>query len=180
MDWSLGPFGKPRFSCLHSVGRPLIRKPAQALVGLRRLQDAEGLAAADKLALERLPESVRHQTGETAKLVAALQALDVQQRGLALDTLYELATPAAIAAVRAVLRETAIDRPQQWRYVKSIVKRACGKCFRKALTAGVVRTTSPIRSVRTMRIFLKRVIKYLIKKPLCHHVTRSQQKFVTL
>jgi len=124
---ALGAIGDSRAipALRQQATRKLLSRRRSAVEALRNLGDAEGLATAKKLALERLPESVRPHVAEEEKLVAGVNALDAQQRGLALDTLYELATPASIAAVRAVLRETAVDRPHIWRYIKSIARRAC-------------------------------------------------------
>ena len=53
-----------------------------------------------------------------------MRELEIQQRGLALDTLYELATPLAVSVVRAVVEKLHFAQPHIWRYVKSIHKRA--------------------------------------------------------
>ena len=77
---------------------------------------------------ERLPQSIRdlvEQESTTAiQLAVQVQLLDGQHLGLALDTLYELATPATVGAVREVLSKTTFDREHLWRATKSIYKRA--------------------------------------------------------
>src|SRR5262249_39215705 len=57
-------------------------------------------------------------------LVKAVLALPVKDRGVVLDTLYEIATPASVAATRAALAQTPVGKPHLWRYTKSIFKRS--------------------------------------------------------
>jgi hypothetical protein len=133
---ALGMIGDSRaVPALRQQGaRKLLSRRRSAVEALRLLNDPEGLAEARKLALDRLPETVRKsllETGESAsdtpaveKLVTSVISLEPQQQGLAIDTLYEIAAPLAVAAVRAVLRQVAIDKPHLWRYAKSVLRRA--------------------------------------------------------
>src|SRR5262249_38873513 len=94
----------------------------------------EELAQARERALQHLPASVRQAlealyenepSGPSVeKLVQAVLGLDVKEQGLAVDTLYELATPAAVAAARQVSRQIPFDQAHRWRYVKSVLRRA--------------------------------------------------------
>jgi hypothetical protein len=108
--------------------RKLLSRRRSAVEALRNLNDGPGLEEARQLALDRLPQAVRdlvEQAGTTAdQLAQQVNLLDAQQLGLTLDTLYELATPAAVGAVRAVLGNTTFDREHLWRATKSIYKRA--------------------------------------------------------
>jgi hypothetical protein len=114
--------------------RKLLSRRRSAVEALRNLDDEEGLDEVRKRALERLPASVRDLLGSlgeddasqpsVTRLAQAVQALDVQQMGLALDTLYELATPLPVAAVRRLLTSIPFDRVHVWRYVKSVFKRS--------------------------------------------------------
>ncbi len=112
--------------------RKLLSRRRSAVEALRNLGDSDGLAAARQQALERLPAAVRQvlepldpeKTEDGLSVVQAILALEVQQRGLALDTLYELATPLAVAVVPAALAQVPFDQAHHWRYVKSIHKRA--------------------------------------------------------
>jgi len=116
------------------AARKLLSRRRSGAEALRNLGDAEGLAEVKNRALERLPQSVRDAlagldaegAGESAEsaLIAAVQAVPLKNRGLVLDTLYELGSPAASGCVRAVLEKSAIEEPHLWRYAKSIHKRA--------------------------------------------------------
>ncbi|HYT91417.1 MAG TPA: hypothetical protein VEL76_22075, partial [Gemmataceae bacterium] len=84
-------------------------------------------------ALDRLPPPIRQRleavsatgTGLDAQTLAdAVLALEPPQQGLALDTLYELATPLTFRAVWQVLQKIPFDRAHLWRYVKSVFKRS--------------------------------------------------------
>ena len=114
------------------AARKLLSRRRSAVEALRNLGDQDGLATARRQALERLPPAVRsayeqidpQSLSGADGVVQAVLALEASQQGLALDTLYELATPLAAAAVRAALSKIAFDQPHLWRYVKSIHKRA--------------------------------------------------------
>jgi hypothetical protein len=133
---ALGAIGDP---CAIPVLRPqatrkLLSRRRSAVEALRNLGDAKGLAEARKPALDRLPDKVRQTleavdenttAGQAAqKLVEAVASLDVKEQGLAWDTLYELATPAPVAAVRQLLRGIPFGQAHCWRYVKSVLKRS--------------------------------------------------------
>lgn len=108
--------------------RKLLSRRRSAVEALRNLGDVAGLTEARQVALERLPPAVRdlvEQDNTTAgQLAEQLHLLEAQPLGLALDTLYELATPACVGAVRAVLGGTEFVREHLWRAAKSIYKRA--------------------------------------------------------
>jgi hypothetical protein len=115
------------------ASRKLLSRRRSAVEALRNLDDEEGLDEARQRALERLPDSLcslldtlgeEEATASVDRLVQAVKGLDAQTSGLALDTLYELATPLPVAAVRRLLGQTRFDRPHVWRYVKSVFKRS--------------------------------------------------------
>ncbi len=115
------------------AARKLLSRRRSAVEALRNLEDEEGLEEARQRALERLPAAVRglleslgeDDDGEASvgRLTQAVLALGAQEVGLAVDTLYELATPLPVAATRRLLREVAFDQAHVWRYVKSVFKR---------------------------------------------------------
>ena len=133
---ALGAIGDPRAipaARLYAT-RKLLSRRRSAVEALRNLGDEEGLAEAIERSREQLPDAVRAafdaipteggDAGEVEALAQAVKALDGQHQGLALDTLYEIGTPAAVAAVRSVLDGTDFARPYLWRYIKSIYKRS--------------------------------------------------------
>ena len=85
-------------------------------------------------AQESLPEPVRdaysiadpldHSPIGIGAIVDAIRSLDATYVGLVLDTLYEIGTPLAAAAVRSMVEQSEFDRLYFWRYVKSIFKRS--------------------------------------------------------
>jgi hypothetical protein len=133
---ALGAIGDARAIPLlrQQAARKLLSRRRSAVEALRNLADADGLAEARLRALERLPASVRdqlaliEQTGETANKIAALaqsvQALGPQEQGQALDTLYDLATPATVAVVGQLIPKINFAQAGLWRGVKSVFKRA--------------------------------------------------------
>jgi hypothetical protein len=133
---ALGRLGDPRAipAVRAEAERKLLSRRRSGVEALRNLQDAAGLAQSRTRSLERLPEEIRKHLGEQDEanarpgvvqaFVTLLDATPEKDRGLALDTLYELATPLCMATVRAVLAKTAFDEPHVWRYVKSVFKRA--------------------------------------------------------
>lgn len=116
------------------AGRKLLSRRRSAVEALRNLGDTAGLAAARQQALDRLPPPIRQlleasdpnktDAAPVQALAQAVLALDAQQRGLALDTLYELATPLTVSSLRLAFDDIAADQAHLWRYVKSIHKRA--------------------------------------------------------
>lgn len=112
--------------------RKLLSRRRSAVEALRKLNDGPGLDAARKLALERLPDPVRavflalekEAAPEPVALTKAVLSLPIKERGLTLDTLYELAAPFSVAAVRDVIEQSHFYEPHFWRYAKSIYKRA--------------------------------------------------------
>jgi hypothetical protein len=131
---ALGAIGDPRAVPVlrEQAARKLLSRRRSAVEALRHLGDEVGLAAARQQALERLPATVRaayepldpNDVSAADAVAKAILAADAAQQGLALDTLYELATPLAGQAVRRALEELLFDRPNVWRYVKSIHKRS--------------------------------------------------------
>lgn len=116
------------------AARKLLSRRRSGAEALRNLGDAEGLAEVKNRALERLPSGVRAKLeaindesptdASISALVSAVSVVPVKDRGLAIDTLYEIATPGAVAAVRAAIAECPFTEPHLWRYVKSVYKRA--------------------------------------------------------
>jgi hypothetical protein len=115
--------------------RKLLSRRRSAVEALRKLNDTEGLAQARQRAFEKLPPAVSAvltslgPSGEkdplnAAALTKAVLSAPAKERGLALDYLYELATPATVAAVIDVLGQVKLGAPGLWRYAKSIFKRA--------------------------------------------------------
>ncbi len=113
--------------------RKLLSRRRSGVEALRGLGDAEGLAAARQRAIEALEPTLREALlsidesagGDAVKTLRdAVVALPGRRRGRAADTLYELGSPAAIAAARKVLAKLPVERAYVWRYVKSVLKRA--------------------------------------------------------
>lgn len=116
------------------AARKLLSRRRSAVEALRLLGDLEGLAEnADRIratmpgplspALDAIdPDDPR--PGAAEPIVSIFPSVEEQYRGLALDLLYELATPVAVAAVRAILPGLRFDRVYSWRYIKSIYKRS--------------------------------------------------------
>jgi hypothetical protein len=57
-------------------------------------------------------------------LVAIVNQVTPKDRGLAIDTLYEIGSVLCVNAARHALTQNAIDAPHMWRYAKSVLKRA--------------------------------------------------------
>jgi hypothetical protein len=108
--------------------RKLLSRRRSGVEALRNLGDAEGLTTVRQFALERLPELVRGladaEPGNPDQLAEAVLKLDIKDQGPALDTLYELAAPATVAAVRLVLAKVNFAQAHLWRATKSIFKRS--------------------------------------------------------
>jgi hypothetical protein len=111
--------------------RKLLSRRRSAAEALRQLGDTPGLAQARQIALERLPAELRSLIEETTNAQTAppkglqetLLALAPPAQGLAVDTLYELATPPTTAAVRQWFDKAPFEKVHLWRYAKSIFKR---------------------------------------------------------
>ncbi|HEX4621948.1 MAG TPA: HEAT repeat domain-containing protein, partial [Myxococcaceae bacterium] len=131
---ALGMIGDPRaIPHLRPVAqRKLLSRRRSGAEALRNLGDQEGLTTVRQLALERLPESVRApaaaEPGDADKLTQAVLSLEIKDQGPALDTLYELATPASVVAVRAILAKVNFAQAHLWRATKSIFKRSLLRC----------------------------------------------------
>ena len=117
---ALGALGDARAAPIlrEHAGRKLLSRRRSAVEALRNLGDAVGVALASQQALERLPEAVRilvqNPHAEREEYINALLALKIEQRGLALDTLYELATPLTIDVTRAALLLVPFDQAHIW------------------------------------------------------------------
>lgn len=130
---ALGRIGDVRAisSARAQAEKKLLSRRRSGVEALRALADSDGLAHARVIGFERLAEPVKaalngaNEDDLTAleTLVTAWKSLDLAARGLALDQLYEFATPLCVAAVRSLMAES-FHQPQLWRYAKSIFKRA--------------------------------------------------------
>jgi hypothetical protein len=125
---ALGALGDPRAlpALREYAGRKLLSRRRSAVEALRRFGDEEGLSEARRRARERLPETVLAALDAASPegTAQAVLGLDLPQQGQALDTLYEVADPAAVAAVRHILSQVDFAQPHVWRNVKSVYKRA--------------------------------------------------------
>jgi hypothetical protein len=111
--------------------RKLLSRRRSGVEALRALGDGQGLAEAASRAMDRLPEGVRAAllSEGTEEVVAqkvgeALKATPLKDRGLALDTLYEVGRPAGMRAVVHTLGASDLGDPFVWRYAKSVFKRS--------------------------------------------------------
>lgn len=133
---ALGLIGDPRAipAAREFAARKLLSRRRSGVEALRNLGDAEGLAQAIDRARESLPSAVLaafaaiaphdDSTAAIESLAASVRNLEEKFQGLALDTLYEIGTPAATGAVRSIVSALPFGRPFLWRYVKSIYKRS--------------------------------------------------------
>ena len=127
---ALGYLGDPKAipTIREIASRKLLSRRRSGVEALYNLGDAEGLKAVHTRALAELPDNVRtavEQTDSPEKIAEALKNIaDPKRLGLYLDTLYELADPAANEAIRQILDNRPFDQPFIWRYVKSLLKRA--------------------------------------------------------
>jgi hypothetical protein len=120
--------------CRTVAEKKLLSRRRAGVEALKKLGDAPGLAEAKNRGLERLPPAVRDAWGsrdadslapaDAAAVTAAVLALPEKDRGLAIDTLYEMGGALGRAAAHDTLVKDSIDRPHLWRYVKSIFKRS--------------------------------------------------------
>lgn len=111
--------------------KKLLSRRRAGVEALRNLADLEGMKAARARAVERLPDALKHIIDGTSAQVLeqALLAVDVKERGLVLDTVYELAglqpnASTLAQAVRGVMQAGELEKPNMWRYSKSVWKRA--------------------------------------------------------
>jgi len=133
---ALGRLGdaKARPLCRAEAARKLLSRRRSGVEALRNLKDTAGLDDAVERARERLPAAVTtalaaaqpDDVSEAAvqSVVAHFKGVDAKELGLCLDTLYELATPLAVACARRGFREVNLAAPHLWRYAKSVFKRA--------------------------------------------------------
>lgn len=111
--------------------RKLLSRRRSGVEALRSLGDGPGLDEATTRAIDRLPEAVRAALLSAGtedvigqKLVEAVQATPLKDRGLALDTLYEIGRPVCTRAVLHALDASPLGTPFVWRYAKSVFKRS--------------------------------------------------------
>jgi hypothetical protein len=132
---ALGAIGDPRAipAVRDYAGRKLLSRRRSAVEALRQLGDTEGTDQARRRARERLPAPAlaaldaaesSPAPDAAAGLAQAALAQGPQEQGLSLDTLYELAGPVPVAAVRQVLAQVGFAVPYLWRGVKSVLKRS--------------------------------------------------------
>lgn len=117
------------------AARKLLSRRRAGAEAVRSLGDAVGMAEVTQRAIERLPQALRDawkavdaavvDEDALTDLEAVFALLDVKEQFLALDSLYEIGGPLAVALVRRVLSAHAdIHRPHRWRYTKSILRRS--------------------------------------------------------
>lgn len=133
---ALGEIGDERAVafCRTVAAKKLLSRRRSGVEALRKLGDASGLADAKNVALERLPAAVRAELAQrdesdrrpasVAPLVDVVLKVPQKDRGLAVDTLYEIGSPLCVAAACETLIRDQIDAPHMWRYVKSVFKRS--------------------------------------------------------
>jgi hypothetical protein len=182
---ALGEIGDPRAIPVArgAAERKLLSRRRAGVEALRKLGDKEGLADARKRALERVPSVVQAVLADVdagkaspGALVAALEAVPVRERGLAIDSLYELGIEHCTHAARAALLASDLGAPHLWRYAKSVLKRAMLR--HDAVTFGQVAhaieaaaretkgTTETVKSgfdgeAKSLRIFGLRTQRYM-------------------
>jgi hypothetical protein len=113
--------------------KKLLSRRRAGVEALLLLDDKPGLDAAKQRALERLPDELRAKIGSTsATLNQAMANVDGKERGIAADTLYELGAllgdasdkRACVEAALSTFTSATIHTPFNWRYAKSMWKRA--------------------------------------------------------
>lgn len=163
--------------------RKLLSRRRSGVEALKRLGDAEGLAHARTRAMERLSEGMRAAlaAGSRAAVATALAAVPLKERGLAIDTLYELDDAAAREAALGALLDGAgtFTQPHVWRYAKSVWKRALLRHDVDALgrlthafelaSRGSTGTTETLKSgydgeTRATRVFSRATVAYLRRR----------------
>jgi hypothetical protein len=133
---ALGRLGDKRAVtvCRAEAGRKLLSRRRSGAEALRNLGDTEGLKAVREAALERLPEALRNaltaqdesrtDTDAISAVTSTFAKVEERDRGLCLDTLYEIATPLAVAVTKQGLATMQIEVAYMWRYTRSILRRA--------------------------------------------------------
>jgi len=114
------------------AARKLLSRRRSGAEALRQLKDADGMTEVRKLALERLPVTLREalfklDETDTAGMVTlgkVLAEVDLKDRGLAADTLYELGTPLCVGVAREGILAMPLNQAFVWRYAKSMFKRS--------------------------------------------------------
>jgi hypothetical protein len=133
---ALGEIGDTRAIafCRTVAAKKLLSRRRSGVEALRRLDDASGLADAKNVALARLPSTVRDALAECNEgdlsasnvkpLADVVLLVPIKDRGLAIDTLYEIGSPLCVAAACEAMIRDQIDATHMWRYAKSVFKRA--------------------------------------------------------
>lgn len=136
---ALGRIGDPRglSVCRAEADRLLLSRRRAGAEALRNLSDTVGLDAVRARALKRLPEAVAALVEETrdatwstalqARFDEALKGVEAKALGLCLDTLYDLGAPLTDRVVAGVMGRVVVEAPHQWRYTRSIAKRAMAR-----------------------------------------------------
>jgi len=134
---ALGRIGDPRALplCRAEAARKLLSRRRAGVEALRALGDAVGLADAARDDLARLHPSLaavlqKYPDARPEALAAAdaaLKGLIPKDLGVAVDTLYALASPLALAIARRLLERMQLQLPYVWRYFKSVLKRAMAR-----------------------------------------------------
>ena len=124
---ALAAIGDPRAvpAAVALASKKLLSKRRSGFEALRKLAVVDStakvaLAEATALAMARLADPVRAALG-TIKVVASTSVVAKKERGLVLDTLYELDQQAALSTL---LVAENVSEPHLWRYAKSIWKRS--------------------------------------------------------
>ncbi len=162
---ALGAIGDPRAVPLIRpfAERKLLSRRRSAVEALRNVGDEAVVANATATTLNLLPPSITKalqdldpsETTESllSPLVQELREIDPKLRGITLDRLYELATPASVAAVHQILKDQNFNRPYVWRYIKSIYKRSMLR--HDPLTFGILSHLIESRGRKTTGTFAK-------------------------
>lgn len=137
--------------------RKLLSRRRAGCEALRLMGDAHGLAGVAQRARERLPDVVRDalDLGDPAAVEASFKRVDAKDLGLALDSLYDLASPLAVEVTRSLLRRVVVHQPHFWRYAKSLLKRAMLRCDGETFAILVRRIELAARSARGTRATVK-------------------------
>lgn len=130
---ALGELGDPRAVafCRTIAEKKLLSRRRAGVEALRKLGDTKGGGDAEARAAERLPAAVKAallavEAGQSAPetLLTAVLQVPIKDRGLAIDSLYELGRDASVAAALGAIEQGSIEAPHMWRYVKSVFKRS--------------------------------------------------------
>lgn len=149
---ALGMIGDPRAIpaiAAEAEKKLLSRRRAgvEALRSLAAFPEAQAaLEVSRERALERLPDGVKAVVDVASEqaLTEALLAVESRERGLAIDTVYELGSTVQTRAARAALLASDFHKPHLWRYAKSVWKRAMSR--RDHETFGLIARAVEVRA----------------------------------